>query len=212
MKLYTYWRSTTAVRVRIALNLKQISHDNVFLDLTAGEHRQDAFARVNPSKGVPVLELDDGTVLTQSLAICDYLDDLQPTPPLYPADPVQRARVRAGAHLIGMEIHPVNNLKVLGRIKEMGHSQDECVDWMHHWMREGFRAYQGMIDTGRDFSFGDDLTIADICLVGQMVNARRWGLDCSEFAALLAIDDRARAIPAVAAGLPDAQPDADPNV
>lgn len=208
LKLYSYWRSTTSLRVRAALNLKGIDYDIQPVNLLTGEHRSDAFRGLNPSAGVPALRLEDGTVLTQSLAILDWLDDMYPDPPLLPPDPTDKARVRAAAQVIALEIHPVNNLKVLGQLKAMGHSQDDCVTWMHHWMQQGFTAYQGLLPDGTRFSFGDTVTQADLCLVGQMVNARRWNLDLGAFERLVAVDEAARAVPEIAAALPEAQPDA----
>ena len=210
LTLYSYWRSTTSFRVRAALNLKGVAYTIRPINLLRAEHKTPDYAALNPVEGVPALVLEDGTVLTQSMAILDWLDDTYPEPGLLPADPVRRAKVRAAAQVIAMEIHPVNNLKVLGQLKAMGHSQDDCVVWMQHWMAKGFAAYQAMIpETGR-FSFGDVLTQADLCLVGQMLNARRWQLDLGPFARLVAIDAAARALPAISAALPDNQPDATP--
>lgn len=208
LKLYSYWRSTTSLRVRAALNLKGVGYDIQAVELMAGEHQGEAFRTLNPGAGVPVLELEDGTALPQSMAILDYIEEMYPEPPLLPSDPTAKARVRAAAQVIALEIHPLNNLKVLGHLKSMGHSQDDCVDWMHHWMREGFAAYQAMLPDGGIYSFGDSITQADLCLVGQMVNARRWGLDLTGFDRLVAIDQAACMLPAIAAALPEAQPDA----
>ncbi|SDO23000.1 maleylacetoacetate isomerase/maleylpyruvate isomerase [Lutimaribacter pacificus] len=212
MKLYSYWRSTTSVRVRIALNLKGVAYDIETIDLPKGEQKADSYAALNPMKGVPTLVLDDGTALTQSMAILDYIDTVWPEPPLYPADPRERALVDAAAHAIALDIHPVNNLKVLGYLKgTLGHSQDETVDWMRHWMHEGFTAFQQLIRPGTPFCFGDTIGMADLCLVGQMVNARRWGLDLAPFARLVEIDARARERDAVQRGMPENQPDAQPT-
>ena len=212
MKLYSYWRSTTSVRVRIALNLKGVAYDLEPVDLPKGEQKADSYAALNPMKGVPTLVLDDGTALTQSMAILDYIDTVWPEPPLYPADPRERALVDAAAHAIALDIHPVNNLKVLGYLKgTLGHSQDETVDWMRHWMHEGFTAFQQLIRPGTPFCFGDTIGMADLCLVGQMVNARRWGLDLAPFARLVEIDARARERDAVQRGMPENQPDAQPT-
>lgn len=209
MKLYSYWRSTTSVRVRIALNLKGVTYDLETVDLTKGAQKSPAFVSVNPSKSVPALVLDDGSVLTQSMAILDYLDRKFPEPPLLPTDPLTRARALAASNVIACDIHPVNNLRTLGYLKsEMGQSQDDCLVWMNHWMNEGFTAFQALIDQDGPFSFGDQITMADICLVGQMVNARRWGLDMTHFERLVDIDTRAREIDPIARAMPEAQPDA----
>jgi len=208
LDLYSCWRSTTSLRVRAALNLKGVAYDIRPVDLLAGEQKGDAFLALNPGAGVPVLVLEDGTVLSQSLAILDWIEDIYPDPPLLPPDPTARAKIRAAAQVIALEIHPVNNLKTLGRLKAMGHSQDDCITWMHHWMRDGFAAYRAMLPGDGTYSFGDTLSQADLCLVGQMVNARRWSLDLTGFDRLVAIDAAARARPEIAAALPDAQPDA----
>lgn len=163
MKLYSYWRSTTSVRVRAALNLKGVPYDIVPVDLVRGEQKAESYATLNPAKGVPTLVLDDGTTLTQSMAILDYIDTVYPEPPLYPADPVQRAQVDAAAHAIALDIHPVNNLRVLGHLKgTMGHSQDEAEAWMRHWMHEGFAAFQTLIRADTPFCFGDAIGMAQL--------------------------------------------------
>lgn len=209
MKLYSYWRSTTAFRVRAALNLKGVAYDTVPVNLLDGAQASPDYTALNPMAGVPTLVLDDGTVLTQSIAILDWLDGTYPTPRLLPDAPTERAHVRAAAQVIAMDIHPVNNLKVVTRLKSMGHDQTDCVDWMHHWMRAGFAAYAALLprQSGR-FSFGDTLTQADLCLSGQMINARRWELDMTGFERLVGIDAAARTLPEITAALPENQPDA----
>ena len=187
MKLYSYWRSTTAYRVRIALALKRVEAEIVPVDLLAGDQRTDPYVALNPIKGVPTLVLDDGAVLTQSLAIMSYLDAVYPGPALVPADPVAAAQVQAAAMAVAIDIHPVNNLKVLNKLKDMGHSQDDCIAWMHHWMAEG---------------------LADTCLVAQLYNAHRWGVALARDPRLAAIEDRCIALPAFATAHPDNQPDA----
>ena len=208
--LYSYWRSTTSYRVRIALNLKGIEYETKSIDLVGGEQRSAEYAALNPVQGVPTLVLEDGTVLTQSLAILDYLDHLEPEPALLPADPLLRAQVLAAAHVIAMDVHPVNNLKIVGRLKgEHGASQDDAVAWMQHWMIEGFRAYIGLLpDIKSAFSFGDTPLICDLCLVAQLYNARRWGVDMSGFERLLDIEAEAMKLEAFQRARPEAQPDA----
>lgn len=209
MKLYSYWRSTTSFRVRVALNIKGLDYDIVPVDLLAGEHTADSYRAINPLQGVPTLVLDDGTQLTQSMAILDYLDRAHPTPALLPGDLKQRARVQAAAQTVAMEIHPVNNLKVLGYLKQtLGHTQDDAVDWMHHWMHQGFTAFQAMIAPDTPFCFSDTPDLADICLAGQMINARRWGLDMSPFSRLEQINDACLALDPFQRALPENQPDA----
>jgi maleylacetoacetate isomerase/maleylpyruvate isomerase len=208
MILYSYWRSTTSLRVRAALNLKGLAYETRPVNLLEGAQGAADYVALNPAAGVPTLVLEDGTVLTQSLAILDWLEDTHPEPALLPSDPVQRAHVRAAAQAIALEIHPVNNLKVGAALKARGFDQQGVVDWMCHWMAQGFMAYQQLIASDGRFSFGDTLTQADLCLVGQMVNARRWGLGLAPFARLVAIDAAARAIPEIAAAMPEHQPDA----
>lgn len=209
MKLYSYWRSTTSFRVRAALNLKGLAYEYAPINLVAGEQLGDEFAAVNPSKGVPALELDDGTVLTQSMAILSWLDETYPTPALLPADPIARAQVRAASDCIALDIHPVNNLRVLGYLKgPLGKTQDDAVTWMNHWMHEGFTAFNARIRPNTRLCFGDEVTLADLCLVGQMINARRWGLDLAPFERLVEIDAHAREIDAIARAMPENQPDA----
>ena len=208
--LYSYWRSTTSYRVRIALNLKGIEYESKSVDLVAGAQRAPDYAALNPVQGVPTLVLSDGTVLTQSMAILDYLDHMVPEPALLPSDPLLRAQVLAAAHVIAMDVHPVNNLKIVGRLKaDHGASQEDGVAWMQHWMIEGFRAYQALLPTSKTaFSFGDTPLICDLCLVAQLYNARRWGVDTSDFERLLEIESEAMKLDAFQRAKPEAQPDA----
>ncbi|WP_254441162.1 maleylacetoacetate isomerase [Ruegeria atlantica] len=209
MKLYSYWRSTTSYRVRIALNLKGLSYETCPVNLVVGEQRARDYTALNPGKGVPTLVLDDGTVLTQSLAIIEYLDATVPEPPLLPTEPLRRARIQAAAQTIAMDIHPINNLKVLTHLKtQMGLTADGQLDWFRHWMTEGFAAYQDLLPKGVAFSFGDSPDLADICLVAQLYNAHRWGVDMSPFPHLLEIEERALSLAAFNDARPENQPDA----
>ena len=208
MRLYTYWRSTTSYRVRIALNLKGIACEAVTVDLVAGEQRAPDYAALNPGQGVPTLVLDDGTVLTQSMAILDWLEETCPEPALLPEAPLARARVRAAALTIATDIHPVNNLRVVGKLKAMGHGQDEATAWMNDWMTRGFAALVRLIDADTPFCFGDAPGLADLCLVPQLYNAHRWGCDLSPFGRLTGIEARCLALPAFEAARPENQPDA----
>ncbi|MCW3783097.1 maleylacetoacetate isomerase [Defluviimonas salinarum] len=211
MRLYSYWRSTAAYRVRIALNLKGVPYDSVPVDLVAGGGAQHApdYVTLNPAHLVPTLVMDDGTALTQSLAIIDWLDATHPPPPLLPADHNLRARILAAAHLVAMDIHPVNNLRVMQELeRRFGAGAEEKADWMRHWMRIGFDALERMVAPDTPFAFTDAPTLADICLVAQIYNARRWGLDLGPYPRLAAIDAAARALPAFAKAAPEAQPDA----
>ena len=208
MKLYSYWRSTTSYRVRIVLNLKGFDYDIVPVDLVKGAQRTPQYTAMNPGRGVPVLKLDDGTHLSQSLAIITYLDGLRPTPAILPADPLARARVEAAAYLVALDIHPVNNLRVVQHLEALGHSKADSVDWMVHWMHEGLTAYQAMIRPDTRFSFGDTPDLADICMVAQLYNGRRWGLNLAPFARIVEIEQACLALPAFDAARPENQPDA----
>ena len=208
MKLYSYWRSTTSYRVRIALNLKGIVYDTVPVDLVAGAQKAPDYTALNPVAGVPTLVLDDGTTLTQSMAILEWLETVHPEPALLPRDPQKAANVRAAALIMATDVHPVNNLKVVQTLKGMGHSQDDVLAWMHDWMERGMSAYQQLLPDGTEFSFGDTPTLADICLVAQLYNAHRWGVDLSPFARLVDIETRCLALPAFDAARPENQPDA----
>lgn len=207
MKLYSHWRSTTSYRVRIALHLKQIAFETVPIDLVAGDQRDAEYLAVNPVAGVPALVLEDGTVLTQSMAILEWIEARYPDPTLIPRDPVQAALIRGAALVMASDVHPVNNLKVVQQLKAMGHDQDEAVAWMQDWMTRGFTAYDALIPSGT-FSFGGALSLADICLVAQLYNAHRWGVDLSPFPRLTEIEARCLALPAFDAAHPQNQPDA----
>ena len=208
MKLYSYWRSTTSYRVRIALAWKEVEYEYVAVDLLAGAQREPGYEAVNPIKGLPALELPSGRVLTQSMAILEYLEDIYPKPSLLPFQPSARAEVRAASLVMATDVHPVNNLKVGQKLKSMGHSQSDVVDWMKHWMGEGLPAFQALIWPKTPYCFGNDPTWADICLVAQLYNAHRWGVDMTGLERLLEIEERCLALPAFRAAHPDNQPDA----
>ncbi len=208
MRLFTYWRSTTAYRVRIALNLKGIAYEAVPVNLVSGEQGAAEYVALNPGRGVPTMVLDDGTVLTQSMAILEWLDDAYPAPPLLPSDPLDRAKVRAAALAVATDIHPVNNLRVVDKLKSMGHSQDEAVAWMNDWMTRGFAAVEALIAPDTPFCFGDAPGLADLCLVPQLFNAHRWGCDLTPFPRLTGIEARCLVLPAFDAARPENQPDA----
>ncbi len=208
MKLYSYWRSTTSYRVRIALGLKGLSYETIAVNLVAGEQKAAGYAAVNPGLGVPSLVTDQGEVLTQSMAILEWLEEVYPQPALLPAAPLERARVRAAALAIATDIHPVNNLRVIGALKALGHAQDDIVVWMNDWMTRGFAALAALIRPDTPFCFGEEPGLADLCLVPQLYNAHRWGCDLSGFARLTGIEARCLALPAFAAAHPDVQPDA----
>lgn len=209
MKLYTYWRSSAAYRVRIALNLKGVACEHVSVSLVRGEHSAPAYTGRNPQGLVPALELDDGTVLSQSLAILDWLDATHPDPPLLPAAALARARALEIAHIVAMDIHPVNNLRVLNALGErFGADADARRDWMVHWMRLGFDAIEPRL-RGTRYALSDDCPgLADICLIPQLYNARRWGLDPGPWPRLAAVEAACLALPAFAEAAPEAQADA----
>jgi maleylacetoacetate isomerase/maleylpyruvate isomerase len=210
MKLFSYWRSSAAYRVRIALNLKGLAYETVAVSLIAegGQQHAAAYTALNPQKLVPTLVLDDGTALTQSLAIIDYLDALVPAPALLPADPLARAQVLSVAHAIAMDIHPLNNLRVMSWLAETyGADESGKIAWMQHWMQIGFAPLETMVKPG-PFAFGDSPSLADICLVPQIYNARRWGLDMTLYPKLAAIEAACLALPTFAHAAPEAQPDA----
>ena len=214
MRLYDYFRSSAAYRVRIALNLKGIAtSDRTFVHLRMGSQRAQDYLALNPQGLVPALELDDGRVLTQSLAIVEYLDETHPTPPLLPADAAGRARVRAIALNIACEIHPLNNLRVLNYLTgTLGATDAQKDGWYRYWCDVGLEALETQLareaSTG-PFCHGDTPTMADICLVPQLANARRVDLDLSPYPTLLSIETACTALPAFAAAAPHRQPDAE---
>ncbi len=209
MKLYTYWRSTAAYRVRIALNLKGIKREEIYISLPDGAHRAEGYAALNPQRMVPALELPDGEMLSQSLAIIDWLDATYPDPMLIPAGPLARARVLELAHVVAMDIHPVNNLRVVQHLgKTFGADDAARRDWMQHWMRLGFDAIAPRL-AGTRYALSDDAPgLADIVLVPQVYNARRWGLDLAPWPGIAAVEAECLALPAFADAVPEAQPDA----
>jgi maleylpyruvate isomerase len=211
MKLYGYFRSSAAYRVRIALNLKGIAVEHVPVHLVrrGGEQRSPAYLAKNPLGLVPALELADGTVLTQSLAIIEYLEAIKPEPRLIPSEPVLAARVRGVALSIACEIHPLNNLRVQNYLRhELGQEQGNLDAWMRHWQLRGLEAIEPQIEAG-PFAFGSAPTLADICLVPQVFNARRSALSLDHLPKILAVETVCLAIPAFADAHPSRQADAE---
>ncbi|RTR05917.1 maleylacetoacetate isomerase [Halomonas nitroreducens] len=210
--LYGYFRSSAAYRVRIALNLKGLAYDQAPVNLVKAEQRGDDFRARNPQGLVPVLETDDGERLTQSLAICEYLEERYPAPALLPVDPAGRARVRGLAQLVASEIHPLNNLRVLKYlVHELGVDDTAKLAWYRHWIHEGFAAMEAMLtqDAGTgEFCHGDAPTLADVCLVPQVFNAERFECDLSAYPTIRRLVASCRALPAFQQAAPEAQPDA----
>lgn len=211
--LHNYFRSSTSYRVRIALAMKAIPYDYVAHHLRLGQHRAPEFLNVNPQGLVPALVWEDGSVLSQSLAILEFLDETVPEPPLLPSDPKGRARTRMLAQMVALEIHPVNNLRILKALKSRFGADDEAVaDWFRHWVKETFepleRILSGSAETGR-FCHGDSPTLADICLVPQVVNNGRFQVDMAPYPTINRIHDACMALPAFADAAPAKQPDAE---
>lgn len=213
MKLIGYFRSSAAYRVRIALNLKGVAVEHASRHLRRGEQKSPDYAAINPQKLVPALVLDTGEVLTQSLAILEYLEEIYPQPPLLPKDPVGRARVRALALIPTADIHPIQNLRVMGYLREkFGQTEESAFGWSRHWIETGFDAYEASIATDPrtgTFSHGDAPTIADLCLVPQVFNAARFKVDMKRYPTIQRIYDSCMRLPAFDAAQPARQPDAE---
>src|SRR3984885_6691074 len=209
MILYGHALSSASYRVRIALGLKGLPFTSVLLDLRAGEQRHEKFLQINSQGFVPALVLDDGTVLPQSAAIIEYLDEIHPRPPLLPQAPAERARVRALSQAVACDVHPLNNLRVLQYLeKDLGHEKAVRDAWYGHWVRLGFDALERRLvqdaETGR-FCHGDAPTLADICLVPQVFNARRFAVDLEAYPRIVGIDAACREIPEFQSAAPDRQ-------
>lgn len=210
--LYGYFRSSAAYRVRIALNLKGLPYHQSPVNLVKGEQRDEDNLARNPQGLVPILKTDEGAQLTQSLAICEYLDECHPAPALLPSDPLERVRVRSLSQVVACEIHPLNNLKVLKYLViELGVNDDTKLAWYRHWIHEGFGALEAMLTpeagTG-DFCHGDNPTLADICLVPQVFNAERFECDLSAYPTIRRIAERCNTLEAFRKAAPGEQPDA----
>ncbi len=210
MKLYSFFRSSAAYRTRIALNLKGIAYETVSVHLTQGGGRQftPEFRVINPQARVPALVVDGG-VLTQSLAIIEYLDETHPKPPLLPADPIERAHVRAIAQAIACDIHPLNNTSPLVYLKNtLKHDQATINAWYAHWITVGFEAIELMLRPG-PYAYGAEVTLADVCLVPQVANARRFNVPLDKFPKIVAVDAACLKLPAFDKARPENQPDAE---
>lgn len=211
MKLYNYFRSSAAFRVRIALNLKGVPYESIPKVFIRNEHRAADYLALNPQGLIPALETD-GAVVSQSLAIIEYLNDKYPEPALLPADPLGRAHVRSMAMAVACDIHPLNNLRVLGYLRQNFAQDDAGVErWYQHWIAVGFQGLEAQVQrhtTAQRYCFGDSVSLADVCLVPQVYNARRFHTDLTAFPTLLAISTHLESLSAFAAARPEAQPDA----
>lgn len=209
--LHNYFRSSTSVRVRAALHLKGLGYAYRAWHLRRGEQRSPDYLRLNPQGIVPSLELPDGTVLTQSLAIIEWLDETHPEPPLLPREPLARAQVRAVALALACEVHPLNNLKVLNHLRERFGADDAAVtEWFRHWVVVTFAPLEVQLAaTAGRYCFGDSPTLADLCLFAQCVNNRRFQVDMTPYPTLARIHEACLANPAFAAALPENAPDAE---
>lgn len=211
LQLYTYWRSSAAYRVRIALGLKGLDYETLSTDLVAGAHKTTTYRETNPQGLVPAL-VHDGRTIAQSLAIIEYLDEVFPEPALLPADPLQRATVRAMAQAVACDIHPLNNLRVMNYLKaEMAQSEDAVNAWYGHWIHQGFAGLERLVaahSAAGEYCFGDRPSLADACLVPQIFNAQRFNIDISAFPRLLAINGHLTRLPAFITAAPKNQPDA----
>ena len=211
MKLYGYFRSSAAYRVRIALNVKNLPYEQQAVHLTrnGGWQWSEEFRAINPQKRVPALALDHGQILLQSLAIIEYLEEVYPQPPLLPAEPVERAEVRAVSQIVACDIHPLNNLAALNYLKgPLKHEQAAADDWYRHWVMQGFEAVEALLRPG-PYAFGASVTIADLCLVPQVFNARRFKMDMGKYPKIAAVDAACLKLPAFDKARPENQPDAE---
>jgi maleylpyruvate isomerase len=210
MKLHGYFRSSASYRVRIGLNLKGLRAEHLPHHLRKGEQCAPAYLALNPQGFVPTLESDAGDIITQSLAIIEWLEETHPNPPLLPKDPLRRAKIRAFSQAIACDTHPVQNLKVLARLRQLGLPEEQVTAWAAWANREGLTACEKLIATEPGpFCFGATPTMADLCLVPQLANARRFGVDVSAFPRLLQAEAAAKALPAFADAAPERQSDAE---
>lgn len=211
MKLYTFFRSSAAYRLRIALNLKGLDYESISVSLPGMEHRAPGYAAVNPQRLVPAL-VDGSTTLIQSVAMMEYLDETHPEPPFLPTDPIDRAYVRALTQLIACDIHPLNNVRVLKYLQEpLGHDEATRNQWYAHWITEGFSALEALLNqqgkAGR-YCHGDRVGMADICLVPQVFNAQRFKCATDPYPTVMRIFEECQALGPFARAHPEAQPDA----
>ena len=211
--LYNYFRSSTSIRVRVALNLKGIDYDYVALHLRKKEHRNDEYLKINPYGLLPTLKFPSGIILNQSLAILEYLDEVYPTPSILPLNPIEKAKVRSMAYSIALEIHPLNNLHVLNHLKDnFGADEDKIRSWFSRWVHKSFKPFEKVLDSDQEIScycFGDTPTMADICLFSQVVNNTRFGVDISKYPRINKIYENCLKNTSFVKALPKNQPDAE---
>jgi len=211
VKLYSYFRSSAAYRVRIALNLKGLAYETVPVHLVkeGGHNRRPEFRAINPQMRVPALVVPTGDVLIQSLAIIEYLDETHTEPPLLPKDSIARAQARALAEIVACDIHPLNNIGSLRYLKRELHQEQAAIDaWYHHWVLTGFEALEALVRPG-PYACGGAVTVADLCLVPQVYNARRLNVPLDKFPKIVAIDTACLTLPAFDRARPENQPDAE---
>lgn len=211
MNLYTFFRSSAAFRVRIALNVKGLTYNSIPKAFAKNEHRTAEYLKINPQGLIPALDAD-GHLLSQSLAIIEYLDETRPNPPLLPKEPAARATVRAMSLAIACEIHPLNNLRVLNYLRQqLGQNDDGVNTWYRHWVAEGFTGLEVMVreaSTDKRYCYGNSITMADVLLLPQMYNARRFKCDLAPYPTLVKIAEHLDTLPPFQAARPEAQPDA----
>jgi maleylacetoacetate isomerase len=210
VKLYNYFRSSAAYRVRIALALKDLPYDSVFVHLAkdGGHHKRPEYKAVNPQMRLPALVLSSGETLIQSMAIMEYLDEVFPEPPLLPAEANERAHVRAIAQIVACDIHPLNNAGTLAYLRKLGHDEAAINTWYAAWVTAGFEAIEAMIKPA-PYAFGSHVTIADICLIPQIYNARRFKVPLDKFPKILGVEAACNKLPAFDKARPENQPDAE---
>ncbi len=214
MKLYSFFRSSAAFRTRIALNLKGLNYDQVPIHLRKGDQRSERYLSLNPQGLVPALVLDNGAILTQSLSIIEYIDETHPNPPLLPGDSLGRARVRSLAEAIACDIHPIDNLRVLQYLsRQFGHKEPDIETWFNHWIALGFEGIEKTLASdgkAGKFCHGDTPGLADICLVPQVFNARRYpSFDLKPYPSIMRIFDHCMKLDAFDRAVPEKQPDAE---
>jgi maleylacetoacetate isomerase len=210
VKLYDYYRSSASYRVRIALNIKNISYETLPVHLVhnGGEQHQPEYTKLNPQELVPTLD-ENGHILTQSLAIIEYLEDISPLPALMPANPLARAQVRSLALIIAADVHPLNNLRVLQQLRQQFHADEQQVlDWYHLWLKKGFDAFENILHQltrKNPVCYGSEVTLADICLIPQVYNAQRFNFPLDNYPLITEINEYCTSLPPFLAAAPEAE-------